>query len=102
VLKRVVVPDTDTFHTATKAEDPSDQVFGSVAPTAVRRDPGRMGHRTKQPVKQIEDVRAEVDEVATTRDLGIHPPPRAATIIDLAGSLIADPDRPKLTDSATV
>ena len=47
VLERVVVPDTDTFHTGTKGEDSGDQVFGWVACTAVRRDSGRMGHRTQ-------------------------------------------------------
>ena len=47
VLERVVVPDTDTFNTGTKAEDTGDQVFGWVVSTAVRSDSGRMGHRTK-------------------------------------------------------
>ena len=75
MLVRVVVPDTDTFHTRTKAEDTGDQVFGCVASAAVGSDSGRMGHRTKQPVQQIEDVGAEVDEVATARDFGIYPPP---------------------------
>ena len=85
VLERVVVPDTDTFHTGTKAEDTGDQVFGWVASTAVRSDSGRMGHRTKQPVQQIEDVRAEVDEVATARDLGIYPPPLMVSLTHWAG-----------------
>ena len=44
VLERVVVPDTDTFYTGTKAEDTGDQVFGWVASTAVRGDSGRTGH----------------------------------------------------------
>ena len=43
VLERVEVPDTDTFYIGMKAEDSGDQVFGSVASTAVRSDSGRMG-----------------------------------------------------------
>src|SRR4029450_13841730 len=45
VPERVIVPDTDTFYTATKPEDTGDQVFGSVVSTAVRGDSGHMGHR---------------------------------------------------------
>src|SRR4051812_14239518 len=45
--ERVVVPDTDTFHTATKPEDTGDQVFGSIVSTAVGGDSGRMSHRAK-------------------------------------------------------
>ena len=47
VLERVVVPDTDTFYAGAKGEDPGDQVFGWVVCTAVRRDSGRVSHRTQ-------------------------------------------------------
>lgn len=47
VLERVVVPDTDTFYAGPKAEDTGDQVFSSVASTAVGSGSVRMGHRTK-------------------------------------------------------
>ena len=47
VLERVVVPDTDTFDARPKAEDTGDQVFGSVASTAVGSGSGHMGYRTK-------------------------------------------------------
>ena len=61
-----------------------------------------MGHRTEQPVQQIEDVRAEVDEMAATGDLGIHPPSPAAGRVGLGRPLVADAHRPQLTDPATV
>ena len=72
----LVVPDTDTFDAGTKTEDTRDQVFGWVASTAVGSDSRRMCHRPKEPVQQIEGVRAEVDKVAPPEISGstLHPP----------------------------
>src|SRR4249920_3347097 len=46
-------------------------------------------------------MRAEVDEVATARDLRIHPPPTLVSLTYRRWMLVADADRPELTDPAT-
>src|SRR5215203_6784068 len=61
-----------------------------------------MKYWTEEPIQQIEDVRAEVDEVATAGDLRIYPPALLVSLIHWGRPLVADADRPELTDSATV
>src|SRR5512132_828030 len=46
-------------------------------------------------------MRAEVDEVATARDLRNHPPPTLVSLTYWRGLLVADADRSELTDPTT-
>ena len=86
VPERVVVPDSDTFDIGAEGQGSGDQVFGWVTSTAVRRDSGHMGHRAKEPVEEIEDVRAEVDEVPPPEIAGstLHPPSTALSKVRAA------------------
>jgi hypothetical protein len=58
-----------------------------------------MRHRAEQPVEQVEDVGAEVDEETAAGHLRIGPP----SLMSVAGTpLVADGHRAQLTDAATV